>query len=110
MTIPTATTTVLVEQAAETEPGEGRTWTEVARDVRAVIGSPSGGASAADGGGSSAVQWRLDADPISDLTDTCRVTDQATGVVYEVDWVAHRAGFGLDHTVAGIRVARGAVA
>lgn len=109
MTIPVATTTIKVEEAAEAEPGEGRTWATIASGVRAVIGSPSGSARPADGGGASTVVWRLIADPVV-ITDTSRVTDETTGTVYEVAWIASRPGLGLDHTVAGLTLARGAAA
>lgn len=101
--IPLATTTVTVSTAAEAEPGEGRTLTVAATGVRAVIGSPSGAERYAPGGGTSRVTDVLNCDPCPQLADnTCVVTDEQTGVTYEVEWVRHRGGFGLDHTRAGL--------
>jgi hypothetical protein len=103
VSIPTATTTVTVRQAAEHEPGEGRTLTDTATGVRAVIGSPSGDEQPAPGGGTSRVTDVLNCDPCPELVDnTCQVVDESTGVTYEVEWVRHRNGFGLDHTRAGL--------
>lgn len=100
--IPVATTTIAVSDATEAEPGEGRTMTAVATGVRAVIGSPSGAERYAPGGGTSRVTDVLDCDPCPELTATSVVTDEATGVVYDVEWVRHRRGFGLEHTKAGL--------
>jgi hypothetical protein len=103
MTIPVATTTVTVEATVEAEPGEGRTTVTVAAGVRAVIGSPSGSERPAPGGGTSRVTDVLNCDPCPQLADnTCRVIDDTTGVEYEVEWVRHRNGLGLDHTKAGL--------
>lgn len=106
--IPVATTTVTVETTTEAEPGDGRTTATAATGVRAVIGSPSGAELAAPGGGTSTITHVLNADPTPELTDhTCRVIDEATGDVYEVQWVRHRRGLGLDHTRAGLIEKRG---
>lgn len=103
MSIPTATTTITVEAMTETEPGEGRTAATVASGIRAVIGSPSGREQPAPGGGTSRVTDVLNCDPCPELADnTCRVTDDTTGTVYEVEWVRQRGGFGLEHTKAGL--------
>jgi hypothetical protein len=101
--IPVATTTITVRSATESEPGDGRTLTAVATGVRAVIGSPTGAEVYEPGGGTSTVTDVLNCDPCPELADnTCQVVDDTTGAVYEVVWVAHRNGFGLDHTRAGL--------
>lgn len=103
MTIPIATTTIAVYAAVETEPGEGRTETLVADAVRAVIGSPSGDETPSPGGGTSRVTDVLNCDPCPQLADnTFVVVDEQTGARYEVEWVRHRQGLGLDHTRAGL--------
>jgi hypothetical protein len=103
VSIPIATTTVTVSAAVEAEPGEGRTLTPVATGVRAVIGSPSGSERYAPGGGTSRVTDVLNADPCPELADaTFIVTDDTSGVSYDVEWVRHRNGLGLDHTRAGL--------
>lgn len=101
--IPLATTTITVEAQTETEPGEGRTATTVATGRRAVIGSPGGVERYAPGGGSTTITHGLQVGPTPELADaTSVVVDEATGDRYEVVWVAHRTGLGLDHTVAGL--------
>lgn len=106
--IPLHTTTIAVSAAAEAEPGEGRTLTPVAAGVRAAIVSPSGVERYAPGGGTSTITHGLDCDPCPELVDhTNVVTDEATGEEFEVRWVVHRTGLGLDHTVAGLTSKRG---
>jgi hypothetical protein len=110
VTIPLATTTIAVQAMTEPEPGEGRTATTVATGRRAVIGSPSGVEAYAPGGGTASYTHGLRADPTPELADnTCVVVDEATGERFEVAWVVHRRGLGLDHTVAGLtrKVGRG---
>lgn len=103
MSIPIATTTVTVSAAVEAEPGEGRTLTAVATGVRAVIGSPSGAEQYAPGGGTSTITDVLNCDPCPELVDaTFVVTDDTSGVSYDVEWVRHRNGLDLDHTRAGL--------
>lgn len=103
MSIPLATTTITVETGTEPEPGEGRTTTVAAAGVRAVIGSPTGSERYAPGGGTSRITDVLNCDPCPELVDnTCVVVDDTSGIRYEVDWVRHRTGFGLDHTKAGL--------
>jgi hypothetical protein len=103
VTIPVATTTVTVSASVEAEPGEGRTLTVVATGVRAVIGSPSGVERYAPGGGTSQVTDGLECDPCPELADnTFVVVDDTSGVTYDVEWVRHRNGLGLNHTVAGL--------
>lgn len=103
MTIPLATTTITVEATTEAEPGEGRTTATVATGVRAVIGSPSGAERYAPGGGTSRITHTLNADPCPELVDnTFVVVDELTGQRFEVEWVQHRNGLGLDHTKAGL--------
>lgn len=104
--IPVATTTIKVETATEDEPGEGRTWSTVATAVRAVIGSHAGAETVRPGGGREAVRAHLDCDPV-DLGHLDRVTDETTGIVYEVSWAAQRTGLGREHTVAGLVTVEG---
>lgn len=106
--IPFATTTIAVEAQTEPEPGEGRTGTVVATGRRVVIGSPGGVEAYAPGGGSTTITHGLQVDPTPELADgTPVVIDETTGTRYEVVWTAHRTGFGLDHTVAGLVEKRG---
>lgn len=103
MSLPLSTTTITVQSTVEAEPGEGRTTATVATGVRAVIGSPSGRERPAPGGGTSRITHTLDADPVPELADgTCLVVDEADGRTFEVEWVTHRVGLGLDHTKAGL--------
>ena len=102
--IPLATTTVTVlrsDQDGTRDALDTLTFTAVASGVRAVIGAPSG-VEIATGGSSEDVQWRLDCDP-TDLRHDDRVEDEQTGETFEVVWTRRRIGFGLDHTVAGLR-------
>jgi hypothetical protein len=100
--IPHATTTVTVEALAELEPGAGQSATTRASSVRAVIAAPSGREIAGPGGGVEAIDAVLVADPITGLRHRDRVTDDDTGLVYEVVWVADRRGLGLNHHKAGL--------
>lgn len=99
--IPLSTTTVTVEEMTEAEPGEGRTASTIAIGIRAVIGSPTGAEAYLPGGGTSQVTDILNCDPVA-VTHTCRVTDETTGAVYEVEWIRQRIGLGLDHTKCGL--------
>jgi hypothetical protein len=97
-----ATTTVTVQSATETEPGEGRTLSTIARGHPAQIGSPSGSEDARPGGGRQTATSVLQCDPLPGLTHTCKVTDETTGDTFEVVWVKKRTGLGLDHVKAGL--------
>lgn len=100
--IPLATTTVTVTAHAEPEPGAGITTSTRASGVRAVIGSPSGTDVPGPGQGAERVDAVLNCDTVTGLAHTDRVTDDATGEVYEVRWVNRRRGLGLDHHRAGL--------
>lgn len=102
MTIPLATTTVTVAAQAEPEPGAGITVTPRASGVRAVVAAPSGTEIAAPGGGGERIDAVLVCDTVTGLAHTDRVTDDGTGAVYEVAWVAERQGLGLGHHRAGL--------
>lgn len=103
MSIPLATTTITVKIGFEEEPGEGRNLETVVEGVRAVIGSPSGAELYRPGGGSSRITHVLNCDPCPGLVDnTYQVVDELTHAEYEVEWVQHRNGLGLDHTRAGL--------
>lgn len=108
--IPLATTTVTVAACAELEPGAGITTSERAAGVAAVISEPSGRERNAPGGGAEAVDAVLLCNTISGLRHTDRVTDDDTGLVYEVAWVADRRGLGLGHSKAGLVKVDGRVA
>lgn len=110
MTVPIATTTVTVTSQAEPEPGEGITTAVRASAVRAVIAAPNGTEQAAPGGGAERIDAILDCDPIVGLAHTDVVTDDDTGLTYEVAWVADRRGLGLDHVRAGLVKVKGRVA
>ncbi len=105
MTLPVSTTTITVSRGnASGDAYDGQTFTTVYTGIRAVIGSPSG--SEINAGGSSEQQTaRLNCDPIL-LKHTDRVTDDETGIVYEVTFTARRLGLGLDHTVAELVVVK----
>lgn len=103
--IPIATTTITVERSDQDgtkDTIDAVTFTSYLSGVRAVIGSP-GGAETNVGGSSEDVSARLNCDPI-DLRHDDRVLDDSTGLRYEVTWTRRRVGFGLDHTVASLRM------
>lgn len=109
MSIPIATTTVTVLRASEPEPGEGRTLTEAAAAVRAVIGSLSGSESVRPGGGRSTSDAKLTCD-VADIIPTDVIEDDTTGERWEVEWVEIKPGLGLDHMEGGLARYRGAAA
>lgn len=99
--IPISTTTITVERGdASGDAYDGVTYSTVYRGIRAVIGSP-GGSEVNEGGSSQQATARLNCDPII-LHHTDRVTDDETGIVYEVTFTARRLGVGIDHTVADL--------
>lgn len=110
--IPLATTTITVKRVAETEPGEGRTTTTLARAVRAHIGSMTGTEQLRPGGGRAVVSFRLDCDllPSGTILHTDQVVDETTGTTYEVAWARERRGLGVDHIEAGLSVTTGVAA
>lgn len=110
MSIPLATTTVTVTSQAELEPGGGITTSTRATSVAAVISEPSGRERNAPGGGAEAVDAVLLCDTVTGLRHSDRVTDDDTGLVYEVVWVADRRGLGLSHSKAGLVKVDGRVA
>lgn len=97
MTVLLATTTVSIDIAVEAEPGEGRTWSYLADTVPAQIGAPKGGEDPAPGGGRQQLRTDLVCDYIEGFDHTCRVTDDITGEIWDVEWVKLRIGVGLDH-------------
>lgn len=96
--IPLATTTVDVQRATETEPGEGRTWTVRHRSIPAHISAPSGVDTFAPGGGRVVTTATFIVDHLTDVALTDRLVDRTTGTVWEVDAAVPRVGLGLDHT------------
>jgi hypothetical protein len=102
MSVPVATTTITIERPTGGDAYDGVSYATYRTGVRAVIGSPSG-AEINAGGSSQQVSARLNCDPV-DLAHTDRVTDEKTGITYEVLWTARRLGFGVDHTVADLLV------
>lgn len=112
MSLPLATTTISVQRVtadlSTVDPYEVTAAPEtVASGVRAHIGDPSGSELVAGAAAQQDISARLDCDPI-DLHNTDVVVDDLTGETYEVVWTRARAGFGLDHTVAGLRQVTGA--
>lgn len=110
--IPIATTTIAVLRVTADPTYDGfdsasATPATVASGVRAVIGEPSGSETVQGNASQEDVTYRLDADPVS-LLDTDQVRDEVTGDTYDVVWARARGGFGLSHTVAGLRQVRGA--
>ena len=106
--IPLATTTVTVWAASTPEPYEATSYQpRAASPVPAHISTPSGRERNGVAGGE-----RIDAVLLCDTTVAHgdRVTDDTTGAVYRVAWVAARTGLGLDHTKAGLIAATGEVA
>lgn len=95
--IPLATTTVDVQVATETEPGEGRTFTTRHRDVAAHISAPTGTETPAPGGGRQTITATFLLDHHTDLANTDRLVDHTTGITWEVDTAVPRVGLGLDH-------------
>lgn len=97
--IPLVTTTVDVQRATESEPGEGRTWATRHRDVNAHISAPSGIETAAPGGGRQVITASFALDHHTDLRNTDRLIDATTGITWEVDTAVPRIGLGLDHVI-----------
>ena len=95
--IPLATTTITVEAATETEPGEGRTFTTTLTGVPAHLSAPSTLERLRAGGGGEADEWNLYTEPTVSISHTDRVTDESTGAVFEVVTAVRRSGLGLDH-------------
>lgn len=109
MAIPIATHRITVEH-----PGEPTGWgeadgpaTQLATDVRAVLGSPSGSESRPSETLGDVV-FRLTADPVPGIDRDCEVVDQATGHRYSVVWVVERPSIiGEGHIEGGLRRATG---
>jgi hypothetical protein len=107
--LPLPTRTVTYRSAVEAEPGEGRTFTDLAT-VPAHIGRPSGSERMAPGGGTStvdAVCWSELVDLPEGVTAGGQVADHLTGDVWEIISVFHQRGLGLDHTRAQLRATVG---
>lgn len=117
--IPISTTTIKVEHPdaavddVQDPDGAGygtpsdipNQWTTTATGVRAVI-SPTGGRSGPPGD-TQVVDFMLVCDPIV-LRHTARVTDEATGRVFSVDWTDTTDGVAnLGHTRAGLTTVTG---
>jgi hypothetical protein len=100
--IAVSTTTITHRTGAETEPGEGRTFTTAQSRVRATIGSPTGKDLLAAGGGREVIDAVLNCDPIT-ASHYDRIVDDDTAEVWEIVWVQNRNGLGLDHTRAGLK-------
>jgi hypothetical protein len=108
--IPFSTTTITVKRPAPTDepyetPGAPST---VASGIRAHI-SQGRGAENVVGGDQEVVFHRLTCDPCN-LDNADAVIDDATGLVYEVEWARLRRGLGLDHMEAGLRQVEGVAA
>lgn len=107
--IPLSTTTITIQRADPAdEPYEDESpRTTVASGVKAHI-STSRGSEAVVGGDQEVVYFRLTCDPC-DLKHTDQVTDDVTGLVYDVEWARLRRGLGMDHVEAGLRQVEGVV-
>jgi hypothetical protein len=108
--IPFATTTITITRPAPTDepyepPGPPST---VVAGVRAHI-SLGRGAENVVGGDQEVVYHRLTCDPC-DLDNADQVIDDATGLVYDVEYARLRRGLGLDHMEAGLRQVEGVAA
>lgn len=110
MSIPIATTTITVLRRAvlaTDDPYEVTAAAEVVTSgVRAVIGAPSGTELVTGAAGQEDVTHRLDCDPVA-LVSTDQVRDEVSLEVFNVVWARQRTGFGLSHTVAGLRQVTG---
>lgn len=113
MAIPVATTTVLVERTSdrsETDPWDQPTpsdWTTVKAGVRATISDASG--RSGQPGDTETTDFRLQCDPVG-LNYADRVTDEKTGLRYDVAWSYDNPGIaGLSSTVAGLTRHQGLV-
>ena len=108
MSLPFTTTTITIERpsTAEQDPYESATFTTQATGVPAVIGSVSGREQ--DLGGSLEVLGaRLAVEPGVDVQAQDVITDETTGLIWEVGWIQSVTGFGLDHVEGSLKVARG---
>lgn len=77
-----------------------------ARHVRAHISAPSG-SEIIVGGQQARVLFRLTADPC-DINHDDTVTDETTGVTYQVNWVVPRSGLtGLEHVEGALVLVEG---
>lgn len=108
MTIPLSSTTVTItRQTSPTDawPDDPPVYDQVAAGVRAhFTGMRISGTESGDGNVRMELNVRVLTDP-TDLQHLDRVTDETTGVVWEVAWVLDRRGdlFGLDCMHAGVR-------
>lgn len=111
MAIPLATTTITVTRSlldATADPYDAvtATPTDVAENVRAVIGSPSGFDSQRGQSHQEDVTHRLNSDPVA-LQPGDMIVDDVTGDEYTVVWARTRVALGVDHTVADLRQVTG---
>lgn len=107
MTLPLTTTTITVQRpSAGVDPYEVDTYITVASGHPAVISRPSGSGLRV-GGDQQTISATLLADPV-DIRRYDRVTDEATGRVYDVVWSNDRYELGLAHTKAGLTFTDGA--
>jgi hypothetical protein len=110
--IPYATTTVSILRPSVPDgdsdgyPDEEAVYSPISKGTRAVIASPvrgarSGGRTSLEGSVQTVDVFKLVADPV-EIKQTDRVLDEATLIVYRVEWLAPRTGLGLDHMSAGL--------
>lgn len=113
MSLPYANTTITilrVPESAELDPTEAPpAAVEVVTGVRAVIATASGSEELYSGASQERIYFKLNADPC-DMRHDDVVRDDKTGEEYEATWVHQRMGGLLDHTEAGLRQVRGAMA
>lgn len=108
MSIPFTTTTVSIARpGALTDPMETATRTDVLAALPAHISYPSG--SERRGTGSKRdFEATLFVDAGTDVRPQDQITDEKTGVVWQVSWARSRYGVGLDYCSAGLVRAEGA--
>lgn len=74
----------------------------VAAGIPAHIGSPGGAETIAAGGQQTNMTFRFNCDPC-DIQHTDIIEDEKTGKKYQVQWIEHRVGLGMDLMVGALR-------
>lgn len=101
------TTRVTVDRPdGDIDPYEAQSWDQVATNVDAHIGSPSGRDQHV-GGGKEVVDAILHTPTTPPLAYGDRVTEPVSGQTWVVAWVQRRRGVGLDHQRAALRRVNG---
>lgn len=105
MPLPFTTTAAKIEIPNAGEDPYETTWTVLFPDLPGVVSGYSG-----RGSNNAGDQQVLSATWYSDdlIPFNARLTDLATGEVYQVDWVRQRYELGLGHCKAGLTLVTGA--